>query len=520
MNTYAIKFRHIMPVFLYVTLGTLAGLALVRYFLAIQVDLLDFKREVWEIWLPLALPWIPITMWLRPRFRILIFRKESDRKQFLFQMLTWFTMGISLVISQKYLTTASGTIQNVADIIEMDKKDVTRYYQINSFQTLTAHGASYADVRASGKHNQYLDIHIYFVCPIVRDSMASQPAPFKYWYGTSFKKQISNRLSLDEKESEYDAFYKDCLEKMNHYAFHDVTYFERLANTEDRDGYLKAVATRNKEEKGAIILEPKHEAFENRSGNKLLWIFGSYLIGTTVFLLVLMWPRVSKLELDRQLAGKKPKEDDVVNMFRFLIPKKPHLVTSLILDLNILVFLVMLFAGVHIISPTGSELLEWGANRRTETMSGEWWRLLTSMFLHGGFMHLILNIYGLVLASIFIEPVIGSTRYAIIYFVSGITGSIASIWWYDNAASVGASGAIFGLFGALLAVTLTGILPTAGKKLILMLFGPYVLINLLMGLAGGIDNAAHIGGLISGAVVALIIDMTWKPQLNEDTSHQ
>lgn len=500
-----------MPIFFYVTIGTLLALALIRYFLAIEVELLNFKREVWEIWIPLALPWIPITIWLRPRFRILIFRKESDRKQFLFQLLTWFTMAASLLISQMYLTTASGTLQQVANIEELDKKDATRYYQISSFQTLISYGASSTDIRASGKHNEHLNIHIYFACPIVKDTIGTQPASFKYWYGVSFKKQISNRLSIEEKEGEYNVFYKECVEKMNRYAFQDLTYFERLPNTEDRDGYLKAVATRTKEQTGAVILEPKHEPFENRSGNKLQWIFGSYFIGTFVFLLVLTWPRVSKLELERQLAGKKPKEDDVVDMFKFLIPKQPHFVTSIILDLNILVFLVMLFAGVHIISPNGLELLEWGANRRTETTSGDWWRLFTSMFLHGGIMHLLLNIYGLVLASIFIEPLLGSVRYAIIYFTSGIIGSIASIWWYENTVSVGASGAIFGLCGAILAVTLTGIFAKEGKKLILILFGPYVLINLLMGLAGGIDNAAHLGGLITGAIVALIIYVTLKP---------
>ena len=509
-----------MPTFLYVTLGTLIALALIRYFLAIKIELLDFKREVWEIWIPLALPWVPITIWLRPKFRILIFRKDTDRKQFLFQFLTWCTMGISILISQMYLTTASGTLQQVANIEELDQKDPTRYYQIGSFRVISFLGSSSTDVRASGKHNQYLNIHIYFACPIVTDTVNYQPNSFKYWYGVSFEKQTSNRLSIEEKEREYNAFYSECVDKMDKYAFHDVTYFERLPNTEDRDGFLKAVAARSKDDIGAVILEPKHEAFENRSGNKLQWIFGSYLIGTSIFLLVLTWPRVSKLELERQLAGKKPKEDDVVDMFKFLIPKQPHFVTSVILDLNILAFLLMLFGGVHVISPNGLELLEWGANRRMETTSGDWWRLITSMFLHGGIMHLLLNIYGLVLASMFIEPLLGSIRYAIIYFTSGIVGSIASIWWYENTVSVGASGAIFGLCGAVLAVTLTGIFAKEGKKLILILFGPYVLINLLMGLAGGIDNAAHLGGLISGAFVALIIYLTLKPKLNEDTSPQ
>ena len=516
MNAYITKLRHIMPAFLYVTLGTLLALALIRYFLAFETELLDLKQEVWVIWIPLVLPWIPITIWLRPRFRILIFKKDSDRKQSLFQFLTWATMAVSMIISQMYLTTESGTLQQVENVGELDKKDPTRYYQINSFQALASRGTSHTDVRASGKHNEHLNIHIYFACPIVDDSLDDQNASFKYWYGVSFKKQIGNRLSVEEKEREYQAFFAECVDKMNHFAFRDLTYFERLPNSEDRDGFLKAVGTRNGTHIRAVVLEPKHDAFEKRSGNKLQWIFGSYLIGTGLILLLLTWPRLSKVELARQVAGKKPKEDDVVNMFKFLIPKQPHFVTSIVLDINILVFLLMLISGVHIISPGGPELLEWGANRRAEIASGDWWRLITSMFLHGGIMHLALNIYGLYLASTFIEPMLGPVRYALIYFISGIAGSIASICWYENTISVGASGAIFGLCGAILAVTLTGILPKEGKKLILILFGPYVLINLLMGLAGGIDNAAHLGGLISGAVVGLIIYVTMKPELKED----
>jgi rhomboid protease GluP len=518
MKTYYTKFRHIVPVYLYVTLGTVVVLAVIRYFLAIHNEVLDLKREVWELWIPLVLPWIPITLWLRPRFRILLFDKESDRRKFLFQVVTYLVMMASLIASQMYLTVAGESIQRVKDVAELDAKAKTSCYRIDSFQVLPAQGSSYADIRTSGRYDENLNIHLYFVCPIVDDTVVSKSGPFKYWYGVSFSEQINNRLETDEKERRYNAFYEECVDKMNGYAFHRVTYFERLPNTEDRDGYLNAISQQAREENKAVILEAQLGRFESRQGTKLSWALGLYVAGTGAFLLLLLWPGVDTLVLGGQLAGKKPEQDEIVDMVKFLIPREPHLVTALILDLNIIVFLIMLFAGIHILSPNALELLEWGGNRRAETTSGEWWRLLTSMFVHGGIMHLLLNIYGFVLASIFIEPVIGSVRYAIIYFLSGIAGSIASICWYDNTVSVGASGAIFGLFGAILAMTLTGIFAKEEKKSILMLFGPYVLISLLMGLSGGIDNAAHLGGLMAGAVVALIMYKTMKRDMQEDTS--
>ena len=127
------------------------------------------------------------------------------------------------------------------------------------------------------------------------------------------------------------------------------------------------------------------------------------------------------------------------------------------------------------------------------------------MFVHGGIMHLFLNIYGLVIAAIFVEPIFKRVKYFLLYFISGICGSLASIFWYENTVSVGASGAIFGLYGAILGLLLTSAYPPNEKKGILLFVGPYIGINLLYGMLGGIDNAAHIGGLVSGAIFGVIL---------------
>ena len=96
-------------------------------------------------------------------------------------------------------------------------------------------------------------------------------------------------------------------------------------------------------------------------------------------------------------------------------------------------------------------------------------------------------------------------NYAILYVISGIFGSLASIWWYSNTVSVGASGAIFGLYGAILGLLLTDAFPKGGKKGMFITIGIYVGINLLFGLTGGIDNAGHIGGLLSGGLLGIIL---------------
>ncbi len=96
----------------------------------------------------------------------------------------------------------------------------------------------------------------------------------------------------------------------------------------------------------------------------------------------------------------------------------------------------------------------------------------------------------------------------LIYFVSGIAGSLASIWWYENTISIGASGAIFGLFGAIFALALKGVLDM--KALFSMWV--FVGISLLFGVTGGIDNAAHIGGLLAGVVMGLLLGVVIRLQ--------
>jgi rhomboid protease GluP len=508
LETYITKLKHILPTFLAVTFGTVFGLGFIRWLFCLQFSIIDIKEEIWVLWLPLIFPWIPITLWLRQRFRILTVKKgDTDKARFFFQIISWGVMTAMLFVSQSYLTTATGKLKELSTIQDIDQIEKSRYYKLTNFAVAPYFGGSYTDFRTSGKYNQDLNFDIYFVTPILKDTAEKITKIPKYWYGVKFKEQISNKISNEEKEKKYEAFYNECIDKMNKYDFHSLDHFERKPNSDDRQNLLKAIEARTKQaaDNNFIVLEPIAEKYEDRNGNKFAWIFGSFGIGLAVLLFSLIWPGYSETERKRFLSGKKPKQDDLVDMINYLVPKGDHFATSIILDLNIIVFLLMIFSGIHIISPNGMELLQWGANRRLETTGGEWWRLFTSMFLHGGIMHLFLNIYGLVIAAIFVEPLLGRQKYFILYILSGLCGSLASIWWYPNTISVGASGAIFGLYGAILGLLLTNAFPKEGKKGIFMMIGIYVGINLLWGLTGGIDNAAHIGGLLSGALIGIIL---------------
>jgi membrane associated rhomboid family serine protease len=130
---------------------------------------------------------------------------------------------------------------------------------------------------------------------------------------------------------------------------------------------------------------------------------------------------------------------------------------------------------------------------------GGWWRLITSMFLHAGPIHLILNMLGLYWLGRVLEHVIGSLRYALLYFASGLAGAAGALYLSPNSPTVGASGAIFGILGALLVLERRGAIQSGGQILALIVLNLVITFSL-----AGISIGGHIGGLIGGVVLMLL----------------
>lgn len=194
-------------------------------------------------------------------------------------------------------------------------------------------------------------------------------------------------------------------------------------------------------------------------------------------------------------------------LLSLLTPRKGRYATALLLDIDIAVFVLMLLSGAGFLSFHTEALLAWGANHRPALEGAGSLRLLTSMFLHGGVIHLVMNLYGLAIAGTLLEPVVGSFRLMTAYLLAGLAGSIASVLFHPAAVSVGASGAIFGLFGLLLAMMAMNDPRVATLRRVFMSSVLLVIgLNLALGfLLPGIDNAAHVGGFLMGALLGFLV---------------
>jgi rhomboid protease GluP len=191
-------------------------------------------------------------------------------------------------------------------------------------------------------------------------------------------------------------------------------------------------------------------------------------------------------------------------------------VTYGIIGINVLVFIGMVATGIDFFSPPPLEVLKWGGNLSALTLSGEWWRLLTAMFLHFGILHLGLNMYALYMSAVYLEPMLGKARYTTAYICTGLLASLVSTMWLKNDFTVaaGASGAVFGMYGVFLALLTTNIIPKQLRNAMLQSTLIFVAYNVFYGFkpGSGIDNAAHLGGLISGMVIGYIFYWGMKNQ--------
>ncbi|MDJ0711045.1 MAG: rhomboid family intramembrane serine protease [Woeseiaceae bacterium] len=501
------KVQHIAPTYLVVGVLTVSGLIVIRWLFTQYLPNIEIKEDLWEYWIPVAFPILPIAIWLRPRVRILTFDSETDNRRFLILTIACISMTVPSVIAQEFVVRAFSELKEVESVFDISTSRPNRYYKIDDYEVADYLGGAHADVSVAGRTNSDMNFKFYFSFPIsdTGDDIASDHS---YWYGLVHHKRISNRLSDEEKERQYEKAYERGVEMVENHDFSDQMYFEVVQASVERDFYRRAVESRTgvSQEEGVVILVPGEGAFQHRTGERFDWIFLSSGIGIVVFLAFLFWPTYDVRELKRQRRGETPQGELLAGFKEFFVPRNDYFAAPILLDAIILVWLVQIITGVHPIYPDGRELLEWGANRRAETAGGEWWRLVTSMFLHGGFMHLMLNMYGLLLAAMFVEPIYGRVKLFVIFFVSGICGSLASIWWYENSISVGASGAIFGLFGAVFALAAMRVMRFQDLNWLWFFIG----INLLFGLTGGIDNAAHLGGLFSGAIIGVLIQLVTK----------
>lgn len=320
---------------------------------------------------------------------------------------------------------------------------------------------------------------------------------------------------------------------INNYGF----YVEDLKGEQDKELWI-ALKTVKDDGKYAVIISKSYEEEENlKIAEDYLKSLGkSYSLHNII--LYKSYDRDEKKDEDfsidenchrvivdvqkREVLKSDRSSEPLAKILEFLLKKKEEpkvpwykklrcgKVTGVLIGLNILAFLVCLIVATALgagffrnIVEMNPQILYWmGAKHNNAIIfHGEYYRLVTSMFLHGGIVHLLFNMYALYILGDFIERIYGAKKYLAIYFVSGIVASIFSLY-FSPVMGVGASGAIFGLLGAALVFAYNE-KDRIGKALVTNII-VIILLNVFIGLSmSNIDISAHFGGFISGAILGL-----------------
>ncbi len=193
---------------------------------------------------------------------------------------------------------------------------------------------------------------------------------------------------------------------------------------------------------------------------------------------------------------RAPVQQRAMRRASFLQTGQP-IVTRALIGVNVLVYLITVAQGGGINSPGGSLFNNW-ALFGPAVANGDWWRLLTAAFLHGSILHIGFNMFVLYVVGGAVERFMGPMRYLALYLVSGLAGSAGALVVNPTEVTVGASGAIYGIFGALLIIEYSQTGSLAGQAMTL------IAINLALSFTiPGISWGGHVGGLIGGILATL-----------------
>ena len=297
-ENYTIKAKYLLPPFLKITLYTVGGLALFRWIFSIYFNSIEINEELWELWLPLFLPMLPIFIWLNPRTTILVYK--NARSEGSITIIALFTMIMMGIITQKYITVTTSKIIALNNVESISKFEKARYYYLDTYEIDTTRIRKYSELSESKFGNKTI-ITMYFVTPF-KTQYAQQP--IQYWYGIQFKKLIYNKLTGKQKDNEFKGFTEMCNREVRNHNYYASNLFERLPKSVDSKKYLIAAQQQSNliNNKSNIILRPVFERPQSNNRFTLIWVFYTFLASLTIFMFFLIFPKYSKRLHDKKLT--------------------------------------------------------------------------------------------------------------------------------------------------------------------------------------------------------------------------
>lgn len=487
MKDYLKKVKSVLP-FLVLTIfiSTFSSFSL-RYILEYKLEI-DIKLFSWEFLIPFIIS-ITSVILIRKRFVVLQF-KDKTKDNFFYIFLSWILIFGLLINSQMFFTKYFYRSIVINDISEIKFDHDISTYNIKRLYVNESLAKGDLETKVVGKNGDKLNMKIFFIAPMLKDSLLSQNN-FKVWYSETKDTTISYSLSNQKKEIAFKKFYKSTVNYFKNKNFSKVHNFEKLFKSDEKDSFDKLIGN---QDESVLILKPISKNSKD-AVTFFYWYFKILGIGLCIILFSLIFISYKEEEY-------KKKNDEFLSLINFLIPRKGNYFLPIIIDINIGYYILLGCFGIDVFYPRTEDLVNFGALSSEKIANGEIWRLLTAMFIHGSLQHIVYNMIILSIAGIFAKELFRDKNLIIIYFVSGFSSFFASLIFHNNYIGVGASGAIFGIIGALFGACLID--GYRENKPIILITLVYLLFNVFFGFITNSDNVAHVSGFLIGALISWI----------------
>jgi rhomboid protease GluP len=506
------KLRYVYGPFAAVAVAFTATYSVLAWALIYRTRLIDLDETLTSYWLPVGLAWVPALVWIWPRLKLLKLEMRDGRVRDLYLFAAAAAMIVPTVLGQHYLSKATAQVTRLGEIAEIDLSPLTKYYVVDRpclrNRSPRVHWSGERERR-----NRSATLTLSVVVPFcgsrgarvsgASDAQAASAPPA--WLGLTFSDFLREDEPDPKREDELARAIakraQDSLETSDLGAF---TYLELVGPGEKRRRFEAAIHKSAPVSPDDLVLVPHHEPFDERSGDQGRWALGAFASGLALWFVLLLFPRIDAERLRVFLAPSEGMRPANARKWHSILRSNKAWGTTSIAVANAGVFLAMALSGLGVVSFQREDLLRWGALARPSLEGVGLLRLVSYQFVHGGLAHLINNMYGLLLAGFVLEGIVGRGRLIQAYAIAGVLGGIASALVHPAGLTVGASGSIFGLFGVLLGlVALKDARVAPLRTFVVANCTVYVGLNLLLGsVSPGVDNAAHVGGLIGGLVMS------------------
>ena len=472
----------------------------------------QIANEAFTLFLPAIL--IASTLLWLFRGRLEILKHADGRFRMACKTLMFFITLICLTFALKFLQSATNELKRIENLPSLPSSS-SKYFTSDTLLLNTYRSREFLtrrDIGQSEKNDQTTYI-LHVAIPTSGNA--------NIWMGKTFFLPLPKTLGDVDLNRRLNQFIKSSKEIFFSQDLSEFKYFEILDNTSERRGYIQAITGQSgPAESDLVIIKGHSETLPRDAAKQLSNYFATFMFGSLFLWILIAFPAIDPKRIEDLKAGRRPNDDFIATVLPYLNIRGLWPATAFLLLTQISIYFYMICIGIDPFFPSASEIAEFGGQSRNLVNAGDEWRLVTSMFVHYGIVHLLGNIIFLAIFGRMLEEIVGPYWLISLFVIFGLTGSIFSHIQYSHGVSAGASGAVFGLAGILLVFVWQRTVAST-EKLKFWITLALLAISEALALTSEISSAghaAHAGGFASGFITGCIL-ANFYPKANKNQTN-